>query len=461
MIPKLSLILNLTCRRYHTSSGPVPSRLSRAAFGLDGEDLCGGDNDVQAAASRFVLCIGLVESLLSSYASPRLCALSDRAGRKPILLLVGLGGVLTTSLLLATELSKTTSVGFLMVASVVEGFTGSILLAISISKSYVADRVPPGARNTAFGYLDACWTAGVASGPAITGILAKRSGGLIPIFTFLAAVYLLSLAVVQWAVSESLGEDQKLAARNRYQTGRARERDEIAWLVRLRRIQPLAALKILSSPETGLDAGQRRLLQSLAIVDTLGFSVGVCGTIISLYAHHKFGWGTAEMSFLVTVMNGVSALCLLVVLPLLQYLYQRRSDVEMLTRSGLRNYDLGILRASLFIGASAYAGLAFAPSGQVAVCCAAFTAVGAISTPIAHSAMTAIVPDDCVGEVLGALSFLYTMAKVLAPPLITAVYSVVVSTHAELAILAMATILFVAFALSLRLTGRTTTHGDE
>lgn len=62
-----------------------------------------------------------------------------------------------------------------LVASMVERVYRLILLGISIRKSYVADHVPHAARNIIFGYLDACWTAGVASGPVITGILAERN----------------------------------------------------------------------------------------------------------------------------------------------------------------------------------------------------------------------------------------------------------------------------------------------
>ncbi len=51
------------------------------------------DPGVQRAVATFGLIVGIVGGSLSAITAPRLCALSDRVGRKPIMLVASCGGL--------------------------------------------------------------------------------------------------------------------------------------------------------------------------------------------------------------------------------------------------------------------------------------------------------------------------------------------------------------------------------
>ncbi len=120
------------------------------------------------AASPFQ--IGLlfaVFSLAQLLAAPVLGDLSDRFGRRPILIL-SLAGTVLSFVMLALAGSLT----MLFLARIVDGLSGG---NISTARAYVADITEPQDRSRAYGVLGAAFGLGFIFGPAISAVLARVS----------------------------------------------------------------------------------------------------------------------------------------------------------------------------------------------------------------------------------------------------------------------------------------------
>jgi DHA1 family tetracycline resistance protein-like MFS transporter len=116
------------------------------------------------------LVVGLlfgVFSLCQLIASPILGDLSDRYGRRPILI-VSLIGTAVSFVMLALAHSIT----MLFIARIVDGLSGG---NISTARAYVADVTEPKDRSRAFGLIGAAFGLGFIFGPAISALLAPIS----------------------------------------------------------------------------------------------------------------------------------------------------------------------------------------------------------------------------------------------------------------------------------------------
>ena len=116
------------------------------------------------------LTIGLlfaIFSLCQLAAAPALGDLSDRFGRRPVLVF-SLAGTVVSFVMLALA----HSVAMLFAARIVDGLSGG---NISTARAYVADVTAPKDRARAYGLIGAAFGLGFIFGPALSGILAKVS----------------------------------------------------------------------------------------------------------------------------------------------------------------------------------------------------------------------------------------------------------------------------------------------
>ena len=119
-------------------------------------------------ASPFV--IGLlfaVFSLCQLIAAPALGDISDRYGRRPVLVF-SLAGTVVSFVMLALA----HSVAMLFLARIVDGLSGG---NISTARAYVADVTEPKDRARAYGLIGAAFGLGFIMGPALSGVLARVS----------------------------------------------------------------------------------------------------------------------------------------------------------------------------------------------------------------------------------------------------------------------------------------------
>jgi DHA1 family multidrug resistance protein-like MFS transporter len=225
--------------------------------------------------------------LVASYAVMRLIcgpiwgSLSDRVGRKPVLL-VGILGYAVTMIWfgLATEL------WMLFAARILSGILSSATAPTSMA--YIGDSTPEKERGGGMGLLGAAGGVGTILGPALGGLLAGNSLGL-PFF-IAAGLSLLSLLLAWLFLPESLPAEQRLAARSSAPGSAAAPAEGILdvrlWLRTIR--SPLG------------------VLFGLTFVSTCGLMI--FASVFGLYALERYGFGPQEVGVMMVVLGLVSAI---------------------------------------------------------------------------------------------------------------------------------------------------------
>jgi DHA1 family tetracycline resistance protein-like MFS transporter len=116
-----------------------------------------------AAQAYWFMALGMTFGLMRFLCAPLLGALSDRFGRRPVLL-IGISGLCVS--FLGGALAP--SLGWLLATRVVSGATAANM---SVAQAYTADITPPETRTRAFGQLSAAFGVAFVVGPVIGGAL--------------------------------------------------------------------------------------------------------------------------------------------------------------------------------------------------------------------------------------------------------------------------------------------------
>jgi DHA1 family tetracycline resistance protein-like MFS transporter len=142
-------------------------------------------------------------SLCQFVSAPLWGSLSDRLGRKMVLIISQIGATIGWVMLgLAPNIAVWLAIAPISVvffARVVEGISGG---NISITQAYVADLVEPRMRSRAFGLISAMFAAGMVFGPLGGGLLYARYSFAVP-FLVAAALQFLTLVVTIVMLPES------------------------------------------------------------------------------------------------------------------------------------------------------------------------------------------------------------------------------------------------------------------
>jgi len=310
--------------------------------------------------------------LVASYAAaqligaPILGRLSDRYGRKPILLL-SLFGTLVSLLMLG--FGKTLLILFL--ARIFDGLTGG---NISVAQAYITDVTDEKSRAKGLGMIGAAFGLGFILGPASGGFLSQY-GYAVPAFTAAGLVAINLLMVVFW-LPESLAPEKRSTQSTKQP-----------------RISFTALIAALRRPYSG----------SLLIIRFFfGLAFAIFQTIFSLYALRRFNLEAQQTGFILTY---VGVLSVIVQGFVVGKLNERFSD------------HLLILSSTILMGFSLLA-WAFAPSVPILLIILAPIALsGGILNTILSSALTKTVQAEEIGGILGLSSSIESSTRVIAPTL--------------------------------------------
>jgi MFS family permease len=455
LVPKVNLILALICREYFSeakiSPNPASMAFSALAFSGDADEAC-RIPEVQERVSAFILQGSLISGILAAIVAPKLGALSDRFGRKPIMCITNLGMLLGEVLtILAAKRPESFPVKWLLLGYFFDGLCGSFIASMSLSNSYATDCTPPQDRNVVFGYFHGGLFTGIALGPLLAGYLVKWTGDNIFMFYVALGCHLWFLAFLLLFVPESLPKARMVSAQEKH----AREMEAYAgsgWLQRLRSYNLFAPLKILYPTGPGSSPAVRRNLMLLASVDTIIFGVAMGAmSIIIIYSNYMFDWKTYEQSIFMTVVNTSRVFVLLVVLPGVTRLYRGRPG-----RRGSRpasqyadTFDLTILRVGIFFDALGFLGYTLSKQGGWFMASGALAAVGGMGSPTLQAAQTKHVPADRIGQLLGAMGLLHAVARVVAPLIFNVIYMATVKTMPQTVFIVLTAMFGLAFIVCL------------
>jgi DHA1 family tetracycline resistance protein-like MFS transporter len=320
--------------------------------------------DAPNAAKMFGV-FGTVWALMQFFFSPVLGVLSDRFGRRPVILLSNLGLGLDY---IVMALAPT--IGWLFLGRVISGITAA---SITTGTAYVADVVPPEKRASAFGLIGAAFGVGFVLGPALGGLLGNSDPRL-P-FWVAGGLSLANAFYGFFVLPESLPPEKRKA-------------------FTLRRANPVGSLVLLRShPE----------LFRLATIQFIGYVAHEVFNVWALYTIFRYAWteGTIGLSLALVGICSV-VISTWVVRAMVARLGERRTLYIGQFFGTLGMVLAGLARTSGF----------FFLSIPVMM-------MWTVSTPAAQGMMTRRVSESEQGELQGAISSLCSLAWILGPGLFT------------------------------------------
>lgn len=348
--------------------------LDMMAMGLVMPVLPGLIEELTGSAAKAGLWTGIVGSLwalMQFVCAPIIGSLSDRFGRRPVILISTAGLSLDWVLMALAP-----NLWWLVVGRIIGGMTSASATALF---AFMADVTAPENRARAFGIFGAAASAGFVIGPAVGGVLGEIDLR-VPFWVaagLSAAAFLYGLFVLP----ESLPQDR---------------RRPFTWTT----AHPVAAMQML---------GRSRELTGLsAAVFLLTFSHRLFMTVFVLYAGHRHGLTTLQVGALLAMS---SVLDMVVQGTLVGPVTQRIGEGRA-TFIGLAG------------GAVALLAMALAPSPVWFVIAMVPCSLMGLAEPTMKSLMSRAVAETEQGQLQGAMQSLASLAGITGPVFFGWVYAV-------------------------------------
>jgi len=303
--------------------------------------------------------------------SPVLGALSDRYGRRPIILIscMGLG-------LDYIFMALAPSLGWLFVGRLISGITTS---NISTAFAYVTDVTAPEKRAKQFGLLSAAFGLGFIIGPGVGGALATYN--LRFPFWVAAGLSLANTLYGFFILPESLPPER-----------RSKKGMHIA--------NPLASLTLLRSHPA---------LTGLSVVMTLYYLAHqVLPSVFVLYTIYRYQWSEGMIGFSLAMVGlGIMIVSGALVGPVVKKIGERNSVL------------LGLM-----FGVVSFMGFGLAYKGWMVFAAIPFVALWGIAAPSVQSMMSRHVDHSSQGKLQGAINSVRSLTGMIGPLLFTQVFAV-------------------------------------
>lgn len=326
-------------------------------------------NNLQAATYSVGL-LGALYALMQFVFSPVLGSLSDRFGRRPVILMSLFGSGIDYLVL-----AWAPTIGWLYLARIVSGITAANFSAAS---AYIADVTPPEKRAAGFGMIGAAFGLGFIAGPAVGGLLGTF--GLRMPFLVAAGITLLNWLYGFFVLPESLAPEN---------------RRPFTWSS----AHPIKALTAL---------GRWPIVMGLAWTYFLTMLAGnIYQCLWVLYTGERYQWDSKMVGWSLTLVGVMAAV----------------------VQGGLAGRILKVIgeKRGVYVGllamAVAMACYGSATQGWMLFGIILIGSLAGIGSPATQSMISQAVPPDEQGAVQGALNSITSIAGVLAPLIWTAMFS--------------------------------------
>ncbi|MFC1494236.1 TCR/Tet family MFS transporter [Thermodesulfobacteriota bacterium] len=315
-----------------------------------------------ASAGRWFGIIAATYAATQFFFAPVLGSLSDRFGRRPIILiaLFGLGVDYVIQGLAPT-------IGWLFLGRVIAGIMGA---SFTTANAYIADVSGPEDRARNFGLMGVAFGLGFIFGPALGGFL----GGYhirLPFFGS-AALALINCLYGFFVLPESLPREK---------------RGHFSW----KKANPMGSLMVLRTYP---------LVAHLSVSFIfIGLAQRGLEVVWVLYTGHRFGWDEGA--------NGLS----LALIGIMAVLVQGGLVQPFIKRFGERKTIL----FGLFVGAFSFLGYGMASEGWMMIVVIIFGALGGVSGPAIQGLIAGTVASHDQGKIQGGITSLMSLTSIFAP----------------------------------------------
>lgn len=341
------------------------------------QEMVGGDI---ATAAKWVGVFGALFGLMQLIASPIQGALSDRFGRRPVILLSNLGlGLDFIVMALAQTLPM------LLIGRVISGIASA---SFTTANAYIADVTPKEKRAGAFGLLGAAFGIGFIIGPALGGWL----GGISTRLPFWVAggLALTNFLYGFFILPESLPPERRSARFD------------------FRAAHPIAALKLLHRHPQVFGLAMVFFLVALA-----QFSLN---STFVLYADYRYGWGPQAVGYTLALVGLCSGSV------------QGALVGRLTPRIGERR----VMLTGLMFGVAGFLIFGLAGTGAMFLAAIPVMAMAGLGGPATQALITQQVDAHEQGRFQGALTSLASVATIFGPFMFTQVFAWFISPQAPL-----------------------------
>lgn len=337
----------------------------------------GGDY-VQAAG--WIGLFGFLFAAIQFVSSPIQGTLSDRYGRRPVILLSCLGLGIDFMLMALAQ-----SLPWLLVARI---FSGVFSASFTTANAYIADVTPPDKRAKAFGMIGAAFGLGFILGPALGGYLSTFN--LRAPFWFAAGLATLNFLYGWFVLPESLPKEKRTA---RFDWAHANPVGSLVLLKKYPQVFGLAAVVFLAN-----------------------FAHYVYPSVFVLFAEYQYQWTNQQVGWVLAIVGVCSVIVQAGLMgPLVKKLGERRTLL----------FGLACGVVGFVIYGSAAAGWMFLVGLPI-------SALWGVAGPASQSLITRQVDASAQGRVQGALMSLVSLAGVFAPLAFAGTFALFISDRAPI-----------------------------
>jgi DHA1 family tetracycline resistance protein-like MFS transporter len=344
---------------------PVAPRLVAYVQGLPTE---GAESQAAPAVGMLMATYAAMQFIFA----PILGSLSDRFGRRPVILISLLGSGIDYIIA-----SMAPNLSVLFITRAINGISGANMTACS---AYIADITPPEKRAASYGIIGAAFGLGFVLGPLIGGVLGDPAislpligpGHITHPYVAAGVLTLINWLYGLFVLPESLPPDRRRA----FSWGKANPLGTLRWLRGHRVVVTLAS--------------------SLFLLNVAQFGLHSVWVLAMAY---RFGWTPEDVGLSLFVV-GISA-------AIVQGVLSRKIIPALGERA--------CLVGGIAIGVCAFVGYGLATHGWMIYAIIAAASIGGIAGPAAQGIASKAVPATEQGLLQGALASLNSVAMVIGP----------------------------------------------
>jgi DHA1 family tetracycline resistance protein-like MFS transporter len=341
------------------------------------EGFVGGDT---AHAAYWIGVFGTVFAAIQFVTSPIQGALSDRFGRRPVILLSCLGlGLDFVFMALASTLP------WLLVGRIISGITSA---SFTTANAYVADVTSPTQRAKSYGLLGAAFGLGFIVGPLLGGWLGDIHLRL-P-FWFAAGLALLNFCYGLFVLPESLPPEKRS---KKFDWSHANPLGSIGLLKRYPQVFGLAAVVFIAN-----------------------LAHYVYPSIFVLFADYQYQWGPREVGWVLATVGVCSVIVQAGLVGRIVHAIGERRALMLGLACGMVGFGI----------------YGFAAEGWMFLVGIPISAIWGLAAPSTQALITRQVGADVQGRIQGALMSLVSMAGIIGPGIFAGSFGWFIGPHAPL-----------------------------